>query len=256
MVVPNHEALVLYLAGAADLDREIAIRHGFKNLNLIAVESDKLVISSLRKKGVLVVDGKIQEVIQSWRPSRYVDLLVCDFCSGWEPVVIDTLLSNMMANPSFFRSVIVINVMRGRDARSNERRQEILSRLSHSEKEIVGKHRGRLIAEDFIKEVAETLNEDCDDNTLPPEARYDRLSLLKMMSPRYFSYRSETGQVFDSVVFRQYTAHDMSDVPQETWDKILHDETKVYDIDDYGGSRRTQNKISAILAHRTMRTMN
>jgi hypothetical protein len=110
--VPAKDAIVIYLAGREDLDRPIAISKGFKPHNLFAVERDKCVVRALRGSGVLTVSGDLINALDSWTGPGHV--IFADLCSGLSTSFC-SLLAALVHKPHFRRSVIAVNLMRGRD---------------------------------------------------------------------------------------------------------------------------------------------
>lgn len=125
--VKPSQALVLYLAGAKDEDRAIALQKGFSQHNLIAIERDEQSAAELKRRGVLTLVGDAFEHVHAWRPDRHIDVLVLDLCCGLTGPVSDAVL-DMLTHPHLQGSVIAINLLRGRDQSGNEVR-DIAGRL-------------------------------------------------------------------------------------------------------------------------------
>lgn len=118
LTIPPKNAIVLYLAGKEDLDRRIAIEHGFMPCNLIAVDESADVINILRKDSKLCIHGNLSTVIEAFNDSGVkIDVLVADFCCGltknMQPFL--ELLASNFKNSFNKKAVISINTMRGRD---------------------------------------------------------------------------------------------------------------------------------------------
>lgn len=107
-------AVVLYLAAASDLDRAHAIRRGFKDENLIAVEIDPLTVRQLRLLGVNVIPRPLIEVLAAWPIDKPVAGIFADLQCGLE-VTVAQLLMLWRANPAFGRSMLYLNLQRGRE---------------------------------------------------------------------------------------------------------------------------------------------
>lgn len=120
MHVAKKDALVVYLAGSEDLDREVAIQKGFSGHNLIAVDISEDVVHTLKKKKALCINGNIIDVIRSFTKTKQkIDVLVADFCHGLteETAILAHELSTALNGNAFNSdSQILINLMRGRDA--------------------------------------------------------------------------------------------------------------------------------------------
>lgn len=131
-------ALVLYLAGEQDLDRKVAIEHRFLPDNLIIIERDREIVKKLRAEGKIVIGGEMEDVIFGW-PMRMpeVAVLYADYCSGLEPNLA-SLHDVIGEKPSFMDSVVLVNLMRGRDSKTNALRdwQKIMLKPGYE------KHRG------------------------------------------------------------------------------------------------------------------
>lgn len=128
------DCLVLYLAGEQDLDRKIAVRKGFRPANLIAVDATKPVVRALRRTGVNAICGELVSVLASWTHSDVPRLIYGDFCSGLEPTPyrlghalfeLDDKDMKVGEIPRGYGFVVMFNFQRGRDAWSNDIRDEI-----------------------------------------------------------------------------------------------------------------------------------
>lgn len=110
------EGVVLYLAGESDLDRPVACStHGLLPENLIAVERDRRVCASLRKRGVLVIPGGISDVMTAWPDDFAVSAVMADLQCGFGRTV-ERILSAYLRVPAFAGAVLAINLQRGRDS--------------------------------------------------------------------------------------------------------------------------------------------
>ena len=111
--VHPRDAVVLYLAGLSDIDRQIAMRHGFRDKNLIAIDFEKSVVEHLRGKGVLAVDAALSDVLTNWS-GLDVHVVYADLCCG---ILMESLSSAVAVscNHRFKDAVVMFNLMRGRD---------------------------------------------------------------------------------------------------------------------------------------------
>lgn len=118
ITISPREAVVLYLPGPMDLDRAEALRRGFSSLNLIGVERNDDLATSLRKRGVLCIHGNLLQTARAMCRNHRVDVIYGDFVSGLER---KTLLGivNLLTFPNLRDTVFVFNFQRGRDATSN-----------------------------------------------------------------------------------------------------------------------------------------
>lgn len=183
------DAVVLYLAGEHDLDREIAISKGFKDRNLIAVDRDRKIVSSLRSGGALAVCGSLEHVVQHW--SGQVNVVIADMCCGFTESPI-TIAVHMIVNPSFETCLSVFNLMKGREKWT-----------SGAGDFAKGRHRGEAIANmayGFVRTKINDLPEDVAKNVFM--SVIDEMEKKENGFIRGYSYKSTSGQVFDSAIFR------------------------------------------------------
>lgn len=147
--VPRKEATVLYLPGEQDLDRVEAVRRGFSDNLLFAVDRDGQVIDSLRDRQVSALRGNIIDVLYAWKGT--IDVVVADFMGGLSDRTLDFIVA-LQESESIepHHTVIAVNMMRGRDAsgaiamdllRENNETGRRLG-LPHTEGD---KHRGRAL---------------------------------------------------------------------------------------------------------------
>lgn len=248
VLVPKRDAVVLYLAGASDLDRPIALSKGFLPANLLAVERSSTVCQQLRSERVLTINSDVLNVLRSWPIHREVSVIFIDLCSGIEETTLASLQAALFM-PPFYQSVIAFNVMRGRDARTTFMRDAMAMNFG------MEKHRGILIKEYITSLMSyhiikglhpeQIVQGEADgEDRVGFNVSMKYISLLtNLMEPVFNEYRSSSGQMFDSIVFNNPF-------------RIVHDyyelgiRKKVYCAEKDKGTSR---KISAILAHRTRR---
>ena len=251
LAVPARDALVLYLAGKDDLDREIARRHGFRDENLLAIETSPEVVSALRSKGVNCINGSLHELITSWSATRPVDVVIADFCNGFTSSNLDAIVFSCIW-PAFHRAVIACNLLRGRDSETNPLRAHLEELLEREAVGTISRHRGKML----YAAVRLFLNQEFVDRLEAHgqmtafDATKARHMLHRVMAPHYYSYRSTKSQTFDSVVFTNpfRLAWDRSGSmgDAETLRKI---DKGAVGVSDPAARRR----IAASMAHRTMR---
>jgi len=267
---PKSEAIIVYLAGTEDLDRKIALEHGFKPYNMIAVDRDINVVEALRTKGALAIQGDLFEVLKGFSGTQCrINILIADICCGVSDDIynfakymvedetanifdfetgIDTESDFFDENDESLESfnklteiafkdekypVIMFNLMRGRD------KGIILDEF----KQANIKHRGELLIETMCKirkQAAEVIfnrvakNENRELNELEKSYISNmHACCLEETSPDYTSYKSCYGNiVMDSVVFNA--------IPPDILlcEKVSNEMTK---------------KVSATLAIRTMK---
>lgn len=131
------DAVVLYLAGPQDLDREVAVRHGFSPANLIAVDADRAVVAALRKRGSTAIYGRLDDVMANWPADWPVSVVLADFVSGLHFHVLRSILIWSFA-PQFKSGVMAVNLQRGRDE-IRYTNGDVMSFLCQSDKEFIGK---------------------------------------------------------------------------------------------------------------------
>jgi len=252
--IPARDALVVYLAGEHDEDREIALAKGFRAENLIAIERDPRIAGRLRKRGVLVLQGDAFEVLRHCMPDRQIDVVALDFCCGLHiNVAID--MTSLMLMPHLAQCVFAVNLLRGRDQSSNDVRAQ-LNRLMSDK---IGKHRGDALWSHMVVCLEGTLHGDFALSAqgllavVPnrPKRDLSRASLTREqfeaiadISPRFLSYRSTACQTFDSVVFKN------------AWHKVAGADTleayrKAMSSEMAGTPLRSSQ--AAVFAHRTRR---
>jgi hypothetical protein len=246
-ITDRKNALVLYLAGEQDLDRKIAVEHGFRSDNLIIIERDRNVCEKLRDEGKVVINSGLIDVLQEWPTNGpAISLIYGDFCSGLEPDI--QAMFDMLEHPSFLSTVMMINLLRGRDSRTNIIRS-LITKATGEEK-----HRGRLIvawAALELLNVAMRGHEavyrqrgegyELSLRTPKDSEMYIFERLLLIYQPSYFSYKSGP-LVMDSVIVRNFYGDLLSEIgiSLPSWRPFPQD-------------LGLQRKISAALAVRTMR---
>jgi hypothetical protein len=191
---------VLYLVGPHDKDRSKALKHGFDNHNLIAVDIAQARVNLVRKAGGLAIKGSLHQILAHWPEDWPIDAVIADFCGGMTRSA-GLLHSALVACKGARNGTVVsINLMRGRDAFSNELRSEIANSKSiyppgtEHERDVDLLHRGR---QWFISAIAKWQRYLGRDRCLD---WYDQNG--DMLAECENSYRSESGHVFDSFIFR------------------------------------------------------
>lgn len=116
-VKDKKDARILYLAGEQNLDALVAKEKGYDPRNMIAIEIDKKRTESLRKQGVTTICGSIMDVLHAWPEKHKVDVVIADFCFGFESSSID--IYDSLSSPALVDSVVLINFQRGRDKSTN-----------------------------------------------------------------------------------------------------------------------------------------
>lgn len=180
---------VLYLAGPEDNDRSFAIKRGFAHENLIALDRSGAVVSKVRQRGVIAINGDLCEAIGQWPESWPLDVIIADFCCGFNATAFALVSALIRGRAVTGQTVIAVNFLRGRDAESNELRATFAGE----------KHRGNLFITSLIAGAAFGGSSHVSDS--------GKFSLIQngmdFANPVISSYPSTAGtQWFDSVVFR------------------------------------------------------
>lgn len=228
-------AVVVYLAGHQDFDRSIALSKGFMPHNLIAIERDKNVAAILRNKGILVIEGGFADVLRSWRKLR-VDVVFADLCCGATPEVVQLSVQFAFAT-AFADAVIAVNLMRGRET-FPDRRQKFLA----------GQHRGRVLmyaTAGAIFDIAKRYYPDTES-----ARRFVWNDIAANFCGWTGSYKSTTGQVFDSAVWRNTGLIKWA----PSIEKLREDWAAYTDSADFKHEfKNLRSRIAAVKAVRTIR---
>jgi hypothetical protein len=103
---------VIYLAGAQDLDRAVAVSKGFSASNMVAVDSERSVVESLRKCGKVAMQSRLSEAVAAFGGA---DVVLADFCCGLTSEVFKTAISAILLADTSKDFVLVANLQRGRE---------------------------------------------------------------------------------------------------------------------------------------------
>jgi|GEM_PF-6290577 len=232
---------VLYLAGSGDYDRREALQRGFKNNNLIAIDLSNKNISHVRRSGGLGVQEDLYNVLMVWPHDWRIDVLIADFCQGLSDCSAQ-LIHGIFNCPAIDNKTILwINMMRGRDAKSNEDRKkwaEILLRWSWSMTGNV-KHRGELWFWIMYGEATRRLAEQWGQEKAEKYVHKYTNALVNHCQPQFTSYRSESNQFFDTIIYRNPFRLDTSTGNHHEYKR-------------YKELIAAKHKISALRAIRTM----
>lgn len=191
LTVPVEEATVLYLCGPEDLDREKALARGFLNENLIAVDVDEKNVQRVRSRGGIGITGNLLSMLWSWPSDWPVDVVVADFCAGFDNTAIGLMYALFFSEAVSAEwprlTVLSVNLQRGRDPQTNKFRDAI---RDLSDEDWPLKHRGFQFYSMAINSIHQWLG-------LPEDADVGD----KVAAPAGNSYRSNR-VVMDSVVMR------------------------------------------------------
>ena len=252
--VKPQEALVLYLAGRNDFDRREALRRGFAEHNLIAAELNREARKVLRARKALCIDGEIIDAASFWPPPIPLHVLHADFACGLEAKILARCFT-LIASQALNTAVLSFNFMRGRDASTNEMRErwatwQVSRGLMHAQAPV---HRAALFYTEFcfccfsfIKGCYRSVDSDgiIQLNELRREQIEEfnncRRRLWEFTNPVFYTYKSESGQMFDSCIFINPN-------------RGLTGGIDYSDYQDACRSHAVTKMITPVLAHRTMR---
>lgn len=260
----------VYLVGPDDLDRGSAIKRGFRDENLVAIDLDKKRVKSVRKDGNLAIADSLQRILIEWPRGWDVDVVVADFCYG---MVADAcrlpqvLYQSKGIQPE---SVIAINLQRGRDAYGEWLRQPenigwflTMPNIGPVPEDPM-KHRGLHAAFNHWYWQCSLYK----DNLIPGVSRNDYgMELWRKMDCRFYSYPSVSNGVvtwFDSVVHRQaglcegtrgHTDEEKAALPFDADEHLKTLNTSLIgNLSRLGkGSNSCRGKVSALRAVRTVK---
>lgn len=150
--VSPSNAVVLYLAGPQDLDRQEFLRRGYKLQNLIAVERDSSLAHSIRTDGKLCIHLDLEDVVASWKKTK-IHVVLADLCCGLE-ISVCRMVKTLIKSEAFNDAVCAFNLLRGRDARSNEIRKLFARDGS--------KHRGEILTRIYTNELSRYIPTACE----------------------------------------------------------------------------------------------
>jgi len=183
------DKLVVYLVGPNDVDRDVAVRKGFRSENLIAVDIDRKRVSSTRAAGGLAVAGSLTHIAAAWPTNRPVDALIADFCFGFDVEFMKFAHAICMSPMLSPHAAVSVNLLRGRDAFNDTVRKKYFPDSNHEDK-----RRNIKVAGMFANLAACFATADANPSSEDTDAAVDA------MSPAMYSYKSGP-QWFDSVVF-------------------------------------------------------
>lgn len=239
--VSRRDAVVLYLSGAEDIDREVARSKGFSPTNLIAIDRSKKVVESVRNNGGLALNADLRETLLALTESKLkIDVLVADFCCGTNDRTKDFIDLILDKSAQIFRGppIVSCNFMRGRDD------GEITRCFSNM-------HRGRKLFDyirTFYVSVIIGAGRKGQISEWPPPSKNEVEKALKLiepyLKPTFSSYRS-SGFYMDSIVL----AINLQYVNLENESCWIDKEKQIV-------QRATKNKIAAVAAIRTARNKN
>jgi hypothetical protein len=251
---------ILYLVGPHDIDREVAIKKGFSNENLIAVDIERDRVVSARNGGGFALHGGLSDVLAAWPVDRSIDGIVADFCAGIDDRF--NTFAMALANVKFTKCVVAVNLLRGRDKINDSVRNAMLEAIPKDvydqSKDCGGhwhefKHRGYFAWLKIAGHAAEALNiirfRDRGEPMSTTDFRETSERILAEMNPVFYSYKSGV-QVFDSVVLENSNFQVKRSFSHGVHRKMLSAVDAVFGC----GVKKARRQIAATMAVRTMKT--
>lgn len=249
----RRQATVLYLVGPHDFDREVALKKGFSNQNLIAVDTCKQYVENVRKQKNLAIQGRLQDILVAWPKDWKIDAVVADFTCGLDDQLLQFQGSLVISKPGH----VAVNLQRGRDQASNTLRQDfrnfkqkykrkiasfgdddLVQRISDS---VDSKHRGKQLYILMLNHCMNSVRGVLDVNaTAYCSMFYD------ITDPKFTSYRQSPQQPYmDSVVFTMPAA----------FNEMGYEKLEEFWVDWVGYNQLPQmrRRIAALRAIRTMK---
>lgn len=115
----------LYLAGKEAMDLDWAARRGFCLDNMIAIDISEDAVKCVRGRGGIAIRGKLHDVLIGWPKDWHIDIVVADFCGPFDLEI--ARFANSMSHSLAIstKTVLSINMQRGRDEASNAFRSQV-----------------------------------------------------------------------------------------------------------------------------------
>jgi hypothetical protein len=120
---------VAYLCGPDDLDRHVALQLGYLPENLLAIDKNAANIDSVRRNGGTGISCDLSKFLLS-ASGFHVDILLADFTWGITSNFFEFLISMFASDVISDDTVVVINLLRGRDSHSNFLR-DLIAQYEH-----------------------------------------------------------------------------------------------------------------------------
>lgn len=188
----------MYLPGESDHDRKVILQKGVPEHRLMCVERDKRIGMSLRsaRKNV-VIDDLVSAVAAHGSP---ISVLWADLCCTLHGAPAWNLMMSLAASPSITaESVVMINVMRGRDAGASRAIRNLVDLgwvpLSHQKNRAVG-----LIAA-WLYDAMLTLKASGAPDDFVQEWGKRELASLNAYAAEYKNKKQSSVVVMDSICF-------------------------------------------------------
>lgn len=138
----DSKSVVIYLPGEHDRDAHIGERYGIKPWNMVAVETDKNVVSKLRSENRIVLHMPLTSALYHWPVHTPIKYVIADLQCGLSD---ESMLTAIIwaSHPSMKKAAITFNMLRGRE-QATERRGKVRKFLTGSDMEVLeamGKNR-------------------------------------------------------------------------------------------------------------------
>lgn len=206
-----HRGPVLYLAGPEDNDRIEAVKRGWPQNRIIAVDAEDGNVTRVKDRGGLAIGSRLCQVCRAWPETWPVSIVMADLCCGINRELIALLVA--LTRRPFHDAAICVNLLRGRDPLATELRpvvaaylqmeirgaEQMLDRL----KRLPTNHLMRSDLEQKNRAIVIQLTEKLARGSFP---RHDYMrAILGELGPSWHyatcEYRSGP-QIFDSMIFR------------------------------------------------------
>ena len=208
------DAVVYYMPGPVDRDREAMVRKGFRSCNLIAVDRDRACVDTVRNRGGVAVCGEFDGVIANLSARDAAAFVFADYLGGFGLDVGDLIQSLFVSQGVRQGTVVAVNMLRGRE------KKDCSLFVREAQKELGTKHRGVM----FFEGVMQRLHHMWDRNYHRPFTMIDKAMLHQMMNPKIYSYRSASKKFYDTVVFTWPFDEPLAvrnKEPHGDWDKVV-----------------------------------
>lgn len=209
-------AVGLYLVGPEDLDREVTQKKGFQNHNVIAVDINGDYVQRVRDNGGLAIQGRLEDLITVWPEDWPLAFVYADFTCGLAQTAKELQAALMTSRAvQLGKTVVMVNLQRGRDPDSNPVRQAINGALNDyssvwlasirrrdkiADMIMDNRHRGKQFVSVFFYHCQKSVTV-VDSFTAQQLRQYEK-RFLELVNPVFYSYRQDPQTPYmDSTVF-------------------------------------------------------
>lgn len=116
---------ILFLSGQEGGEGELLIEKGFSKENLVACDIDAKNTKRMREQGFPAITGDLCTAISTWQPDLPLHGVCADFCCSLNQSAQDFIYALMSSGALHPGLCVGINLMRGRDAISNQVRNDL-----------------------------------------------------------------------------------------------------------------------------------